>query len=114
MNWQRCGKMRSWSNLSYFAGIGLEELKKKTECLREATWSPGENLNENLSKIKHHYNRFGRNIPFCDVDLSAIISRILGAVAKLQKVTTSFLISVSPSTWNNSVSTGRIFSKFYI
>ena len=38
----------------------------------------------------------------------------LGAFAKLRKVTTSFIMSVRPSAWNNSSLTGRIFMKFDI
>ena len=42
----------------------------------------------------------------------------LGTFAKFQKVTVSFVMSVClpifPSAWNNSVSTGQIFMKFYI
>jgi len=34
---------------------------------------------------------------------------VLGAFAKLQKATTSFVMSVIPSAWNNSVLTERIF-----
>jgi len=36
-----------------------------------------------------------------------------GAFAKLRKTTISFVISVRPSTRNNSVPTGQIFMKFY-
>ena len=86
--------------------------EEKTECLRENTRSHSENLNWNLAKIKQDYNQFDRNIQFYGVDPRVIISRFLGAVAKLQKVTTGFSISVHPSAWNNSASTGRIFSKF--
>jgi len=71
--------------------------EEKTECLHEDTWSPAENLNWNLSKIKQDYNPFDRNIRFYGVDLSVIISRFLSAVAKFQKVTNSFFISVWPS-----------------
>jgi hypothetical protein len=85
--------------------------EEKTECLREDTWSPAENLSWNLSKIKQYYNPFDRNIRFYDV-VPRVISRFLGAVAKLQKVTNSFFISVRPFAWNNSASTGRMFSKF--
>jgi hypothetical protein len=87
-------------------------IEEKTEDLREDTWSPAENLNWNLSKIKQDYNPFDRNIQFYDVDPRVIISRFLGAVAKFQKVTTNFFISVRPSAWNSSASTGRIFSIF--
>jgi hypothetical protein len=38
----------------------------------------------------------------------------LGALAKLQKATVSFLVSVHLSAWNNSDSTWRIFTKFHI
>ena len=38
----------------------------------------------------------------------------LGAVAKLRKATICFVMSVRPSTWNNSALTRRIFMKFYI
>jgi hypothetical protein len=38
----------------------------------------------------------------------------LGTFAKLRKVTISFVMSVCPSAWNNSVSIGRIFMKFGI
>jgi len=85
--------------------------EEKTECIREDIWSPAKNLNWNLSKINYDYNPFGRNIRFHDVDTRFIISRFLGAVAKLQKVTISFFVTVRPSAWNNSASTGRIFSK---
>jgi hypothetical protein len=67
--------MRSWSNLSYFAGIGLEELKKKPNASAKIPgWSPAENFNWNLSEIKQDYNPFGRNIRFYDADLRVIIS----------------------------------------
>jgi hypothetical protein len=38
----------------------------------------------------------------------------LGALAKLRKAAISFVMSVCPSAWNNSASTGRIFVKFDI
>jgi hypothetical protein len=37
---------------------------------------------------------------------------LFGAFAKLWKATISFVMSVCPSTWNNSAPTGRIFIKF--
>ena len=40
--------------------------------------------------------------------------RFLDAFAKLRKVTISFAMSVRPSVWNNSASTGRIFMKLDI
>ena len=46
--------------------------------------------------------------------LSTIIVRFLGAFAKLQKVTVSFVMSVRPSAWNYSASIRRIFMKFDI
>ena len=39
---------------------------------------------------------------------------ILGTFTKLQKVTISFVMSVRPTTWNNSVPTGQIVMKFDI
>jgi hypothetical protein len=39
---------------------------------------------------------------------------LCGAFAKLRKATISFVMSVRPSTWNNSAPTGRIFIKFDI
>ena len=49
---------------------------------------------------------------------SSLNSSILGAFAKLRKATISFVMhvrpSVSPSAWNNSASTGRIFIKLHI
>ena len=38
----------------------------------------------------------------------------LGAIAELRKVTINFVMSVSPSSWNNSARTGGIFMKFDI
>jgi hypothetical protein len=39
----------------------------------------------------------------------------LGVLTKLRKATISFVIlSICPSTWNNSAPTGRIFIKFGI
>jgi hypothetical protein len=40
--------------------------------------------------------------------------QFLGAVAKLRKATMSFVMSVRPSSWNNSAPPGRIFMKFDI
>jgi hypothetical protein len=36
----------------------------------------------------------------------------LGALAKFRKATVSFLVSVRPTAWNNSASSGRFFIKF--
>ena len=49
-------------------------------------------------------------ISFCFVHFEFLF---LGAFAKFRKATTSFVMSVRPSTWN-SVPTGRIFMKFDI
>jgi hypothetical protein len=38
----------------------------------------------------------------------------LGVFTKLQDVTTSFVMTVYTSTWNNMACTGRIFMKFDI
>ena len=38
----------------------------------------------------------------------------LDEFAKLHKANVSFILSVRPSTWNNSTPTERIFIKFYI
>ena len=51
---------------------------------------------------KHINARCGQNVD------------ILGAFAKLRKATTSFVMSVCPSTWNNSAPTGRIFMQLDI
>jgi len=40
--------------------------------------------------------------------------KFLGAFAKLQKATISFVMSVRPSLWNNSASTGQYFIKFHV
>jgi len=37
---------------------------------------------------------------------------LLGAFARLRKATVRFVISVRPSTWNNSAASGRVFIKF--
>ena len=37
----------------------------------------------------------------------------LGVFAKLWKVTISFVMSVCPSAWNNTVPSGRVVMKFY-
>ena len=42
------------------------------------------------------------------------IFTFLGEFAKVRKATTSFVISVRPSSWNDSAPTGRIFMKFDI
>jgi hypothetical protein len=42
------------------------------------------------------------------------LKSILGAFAKLRKATISFVMSVRPSAWNNTTSTGRILIKFDI
>jgi hypothetical protein len=38
----------------------------------------------------------------------------LGVFAKIRNATISFVVSVRPSAWNNSTSTGQIFIKFGI
>ena len=38
----------------------------------------------------------------------------LGAFAQLRKAAISFVMSVRPSSWNNSAPTGRTVIKFYI
>ena len=40
------------------------------------------------------------------------VDHIKCAFSKLRKVTISFVLSVCPSAWNNSASTGRIFMNF--
>jgi hypothetical protein len=47
---------------------------------------------------------------FCEVKTEVF----LGAFAKLQKAAIGFVVSVRPSSWNNSAFTGRIFKKFDI
>jgi hypothetical protein len=37
---------------------------------------------------------------------------IFKRIPKIAKVTINFVVSVRPSTWNNSAPTGRIFMKF--
>ena len=91
--WKDAFMVKSELLCRYWSG----RTEEKSEYLREDIWSPAENLNWNLSKIKQDYNLFDRNIQFYDVDPRVIISRFLGAVAKLQKVTNSFFISVRPS-----------------
>jgi len=57
-------------------------------------------------------------LPFADGSFVFIVVVVSGAFTKLRKVTISFVIpvypSVRPSSWNNSVPTGRIFVKFGI
>jgi len=63
-----------------------------------------------------------RNLPVPSFSLSCDIYQLdlcfLGALVKLQKGTISFVmsvfLSVCPSAWNNSTSTGWIFMKFDI
>ena len=43
--------------------------------------------------------------------LRRYLGLFLGAFAKLRKATVTFVMSVCPSAWNNSVSTGRILMK---
>jgi hypothetical protein len=57
----------------------------------------------------------GRHIPEDGSDDCAVRRvPILGAFAKLRKVTISFVVSVRLSPWNNWAPTGRIFVKFDI
>jgi hypothetical protein len=37
---------------------------------------------------------------------------ILGTIAELRKATSSFVMSICPSAWNNSAPNGRILMKF--
>jgi len=47
--------------------------------------------------------------------MGLIIGRLfLGTFAKLRRKTVNFVMSVRPSTWNNSVANRRIFMKFYL
>jgi hypothetical protein len=55
-------------------------------------------------------------ICFCSIYFSPskpsdYILTVLGAFAKLRKATISFFMSVCPTAWNKSASTGRIFMK---
>jgi len=69
-----------------------------------------------------HCQFFLVNIAFFNLNefpgfiLLYLISSVLDMFAKLQKVTISFVISVSlfvrPSLWNNSAPTRQIFMKF--
>jgi hypothetical protein len=88
------------------------------------------NNNNNLAimDLGHLLTRFGLTHPqispmissgsFCLLVCSIVIHRIhknpplLGAFAKLQKATISFVVSVCPSAWNNSASITRILIKF--
>jgi hypothetical protein len=48
-------------------------------------------------------------------DISILAFRqLLGAIKILRKAAMSLLVSESPSEWNNSASTGRIFPEFDI
>lgn len=47
------------------------------------------------------------SMPLCQLSF-------LGTSAKLRKTTVCFVISVSPSAWNNSVSDGQIFMKLIL
>jgi hypothetical protein len=42
------------------------------------------------------------------------VGLFLAAFAKLRRATLSFVMSVHPSAWNNSVPAGRIFIKFHM
>ena len=54
------------------------------------------------------------NIDFEIVYSGDNLVAFLKAFAKLRKATISFVMSVCPSAWNSSASTGRIFMKFDI
>ena len=51
---------------------------------------------------KHINTLCGQNVEF------------LGSCEAMRKATINFAVSVCPSAWNNSTSTGRIFMKFDI
>jgi hypothetical protein len=53
-------------------------------------------------RTKHKNARCGQNVEF------------LGSFVEWRKVTLGFVLSVPSSAWNNSVLTGRIFTKFEI
>jgi hypothetical protein len=44
-DWKGCGRKRSWPNLKYYLGIGLEGLRKTTKNLSQHSRSPGRDLN---------------------------------------------------------------------
>jgi len=55
---------------------------------------------------------------WCNNEVYVLVVLFLGVFAKLQKVTSSFVLSVCPpiysSTWNNLAPTGWIFMKLDI
>jgi len=53
-----------------------------------------------------------RLISFCEFKIGFLL--FLGAFVKLRKATVNFVMSVRPSSLNNSVPTARIFMEFHI
>jgi hypothetical protein len=45
MNWEGCGRKRSWTNSRYYPGICLEGLRKTMKNLSQDSRSPGRDLN---------------------------------------------------------------------
>jgi hypothetical protein len=45
MNWKEYGRKRSWSNLRYYPGIGLDILGKITKDLSQSSGSPFQDFN---------------------------------------------------------------------
>jgi hypothetical protein len=53
-------------------------------------------------------------VPRAVLQTSFVPPPVLGAFTKLREATISFVMSVCPTAWNNSATTGRIFIKIYI
>jgi hypothetical protein len=62
---------------------------------------------------KHCDTQNGLKVPKLSVH-ELIIWQALGSFAKLREATISFVMSVCPSAWNNTTSTGGIFMEFDI
>jgi hypothetical protein len=50
IHWEGCGKKRSWSNLRYYPGICLEELRKTMKILGQDIQYPAQDLNPHKHK----------------------------------------------------------------
>jgi hypothetical protein len=74
-------------------------------------------LEPTLYFFQHHSLTFLPSVrlhSFNDLLVNLLQMKILGAFAKLRKATTSFVMFVILSAWNNSAATGKFLMKFCI
>jgi len=105
------------SGLALFSAVGygqnISYILLKSFTLSRCEWSAGCGL-EAAMKKKRIPSPIGNKIPIVQyLALLQFVDNIFGALAKLRKATVSSVVSVRPSSGNNSSTVGWIIMRFY-